>query len=95
MGHGSTSLTETAGNIQTDDYHWPENHKWAVKTRVSIVYQQLTFDEIQSDNLTQTLVFLTRFLLKKTPFWEDWITSFILREYTLTIIINQRKKCAL
>ena len=36
--------------------HSPENHEWAVKTRVPIAY--LKFDEIQNDYLNQTLVFL-------------------------------------
>ena len=46
-------------------YHSPENHASAVKTRVSIVYLQLYFDEIQNDYLAQTLVFLVGFELKK------------------------------
>ena len=38
-----------------------------VKTRVSNVYQQLKFDEIQNDHLTQTLIFLAGVELKKIP----------------------------
>ena len=40
-------------------------HERAVKSRVSIVYPQLKFDEIQNDYLTQTLVFLVIVKLNK------------------------------
>ena len=42
-----------------------KNHIRAVKTRVTIVYVQLKFDESQDDYLTQTLVYLTGVELKK------------------------------
>ena len=57
----------------------------SLKTRVSIVYLQLKFDETQNDYLIQALVFLAGSELKKnkqkTSAWEDRINSFILKEY--------------
>ena len=48
-----------------------------------IVYLQLKFDEIQTDYLTKTQIFLAEIELKKkkNPAWEDWVNSFILREF--------------
>ena len=43
----------------------PENHEWAVKTRISIVCIQLKFEEIQNGCLTQTLVLLAGIEFKK------------------------------
>ena len=64
--------------------HSPGKHEWAVKTRVSIVYLQLKFDEIQNDYLTQTLVFLAGVEMKKyAPSWENWVNSFISREWMI------------
>ena len=48
-------------------FHLPENHEWTVKTRVSIVYLQFNFDEMQNDYLIQTpvLFFLPKLSWKK------------------------------
>ena len=55
-----------------------------VKTRASSVYLQLEFHEKQNDYLTQTVVFLGGIKLEKeTPASENWINSFILREYNV------------
>ena len=45
-----------------------ENHERVVKARLSTLYLQFKFGEIQKDDLTQTLVFLAGVELKlKTP----------------------------
>ena len=59
----------------------PENHEWADKTKVMIVYLQLKFDDIQNDYLSKTQVFLAGIELKKYSAWEGWINSFIWKEY--------------
>ena len=46
-------------------YHCPENHEFAVKTPVSIVYLQQKIDETQNSYLTQALVFLAKIVLKE------------------------------
>ena len=46
----------------------PKNHIWTVKTRISIVYLQLKFDEKQNDYFTQTLVFISRGWVKRNKF---------------------------
>ena len=46
----------------------PENNECTLKSRVSVVYLQLKFDETQNDYLIQTLEFLAGVELKKyTP----------------------------
>ena len=58
---------------------------------MSIAYLQLKFDEIQNDYITQTLIFLAGEVEKKwTRPSEDWISSFILREYAFSICISNK-----
>ena len=46
--------------------HSKDNHKWAVKTCVLIVYLKLKFDEVENYNSTQTMIFLSWVKLKKS-----------------------------
>ena len=86
FGHWSISVTETTGDILTNDLTilLLARISWTriSKTRVSIVYPQFKFDEIQNDYLTQTLVFLAGSELEKINFclWR-WINSLTLRKY--------------
>ena len=69
MGYTGTAISEIARYIykpMIQRYcHFSEYHDWSVKTRLSTVYRQLKFDEIQNDYLIQILVFLAGIKLKK------------------------------
>ena len=56
-----------------------------VRTRESIVYLQLKFDEIKNDYLTQTLVFLVGVELKKKHPVEKIQLTYLFQENSFTI----------
>ena len=70
LGHGDPWLNEITGNIEIVHCccHSPEIYEWALKTRVSIVYQQLKFYKIRNDYLTPKLAFLALVDLKTINF---------------------------
>ena len=57
-----------------------KNPKRILKSWPSIIYLQLKFDDIQNNCLTKSGILCWSWVGKKIPIWDDWISSFILRE---------------